>query len=188
MPFKIPLQSEVQAYIQEKKGWPEKFCKYYAERFWSFYQSNGWKVSGRAAMKDWKAAFNGQWQVLKFTEDITFLNSCIKEGQEKKVTGGQAPPQADMTKDTLTYIDEILAFYEKNWEKVEEVRLASCYDWLKDNKLMRITKEEGARAKENCNGDPMKGKAICVKILFDKLITHGTTFTKLYNQKPANVP
>ena len=27
-----------------------------AERFWNHYESNGWKVGGRSAMKDWKAA------------------------------------------------------------------------------------------------------------------------------------
>jgi hypothetical protein len=178
MAFKIPLQSEVQAYIKEKKGWPEKFCQYYADRFWNFYQSNGWKVSGKAAMKDWKAAFNGQWQVLKFTEDISFLNACLKENREQPKGPDAAPPK-DSVPDTLMYIDEILAFYEKNWEKVEEVRLASCYDWLKENKLMRISKEEGDRAKAGCDGDLMKGKAICVKILFDKMITRGMTFKQL---------
>lgn len=183
MPFKIPLQSEVQAYIKEKKGWPEKFCQHYAERFWNFYNSNGWKVSGRAPMKDWKSAFNAQWQVLKFTEDINFLNACLKEKQEIK--GPQTAPAKDTVPDTLMYIDEILAFYEKNWEKVEEVRLASCYDWLKEKKLMRISPEEGVRAKENCGGDVMKGKAICVKILFDKMITRGMTFKQLYNDVPA---
>jgi hypothetical protein len=182
MAFKIPLQSEVQAYIEEKKKeWPQRFCVYYAERFWNFYQSNGWKVSGKAAMKDWKAAFNSQWQVLKFTEDITFLNTCLKEQNEQR--RAQNPTvNPDETKSTLTYIDEILAFYEKNYEKVEEVRLASCYDWLKENKLMRLTEEEGKRAKDTCNGDTMKGKAICVKIMFDKMITRGLTFKQIYER------
>lgn len=180
MAFKIPLQSEVQAYIQEKKGWPEKFCKYYADRFWNFYQSNGWKVSGKAAMKDWKAAFNGQWQTLKFTEDINFLNTCLKERTEQRK--GPEPAQIGVT-DTIVYIDEVLAYYEKNWDKVEEVRLASCYDWLKENRLMRISKEEGLRAQETCEGNVMKGKAICVKILFDKMITRGITFKQLTNAR-----
>lgn len=180
MAFKVPLQSEVQSYIKEKKGWPDKFCAHYAERFWNFYNSNGWKVSGKAPMKDWKSAFNAQWQVLKFTEDINYLNACLKEKSEQK--GPQKTPGDELI-DTLTYIDEVLGFYEKNWDKVEEVRLASCYDWLKENRLMRITKEEGLRAQENCNGDTMKGKAICVKILFDKMITRGMTFKKL-----ASVP
>jgi hypothetical protein len=176
MAFKIPLQSEVQAYIQEKKNWPEKFCKYYAERFWSFYQSNGWKVSGKAAMKDWKAAFNGQWQTLKFKEDIDLLNTYLKS--EPVRTVGPGPEGND-----LMVIDELLAFYEKNYEKVEDARLAKCYDTLKPMGLIKLSSEEGARAKNGCNGDTTKGKAICVKIMFEKMITRGMTFQKLSSGK-----
>jgi len=179
MAFKVPLQSEVQAYIQEKKGWPEKFCKYYAERFWNFYQSNGWRVSGKAAMKDWKAAFNSQWQTLKFKEDIDFLNACLKSEQGQTRLAGQASAETGGSDKTVMYMDELLAYYEKNWDKVEEARLASCYDWLKEQRLMRITKEEGQMAQQACGGDIRKGKAICVKILFDKMITRGQTFKQL---------
>lgn len=181
MAFKIPLQSEVQAYIQDKKKeWPEKFCKYYAERFWSFYQSNGWKVSGKAAMKDWKAAFCSQWQVLKFKEDIDCLNACLKAVKPERRDPATAVPGPEQTDSTLVYIDEILGYYEKNFDKVEEVRLASCYDWLKENRLMRISKEDADMALKHCEGDIMKGKAICVKRLFDKMITWGITFKELY--------
>lgn len=184
MAFKIPLQSEVQAYIQEKKGWPEKFCKYYADRFWNFYQSNGWKVSGKAAMKDWKAAFNSQWQVLKFKEDTDCLSACLKAAQPVRKELAEPGPEA--IDSTLVYIDEILGFYEKNFDKVEDVRLASCYDWLKENRLMRISKEDGETARKACNGDTMKGKAICVKMLFDKMITWGITFKQLHGKQ--NIP
>ncbi len=174
MAFKIPLQSEVQAYIREKKGWPEKFCQFYAERFWSHYQSNGWKVSGKAAMKDWRAAFNSNWQTLKYKEDIDFLNACIRSEPVKTVGPGPVKETND-----LMGIDELLAYYEKNWEKVEDIRLARCYDTLKPMGLIRLSTEEGARAKNGCGGDTTKGKAICVKIMFDKMITRGMTFTKL---------
>src|SRR5882724_11869750 len=79
-PFKIPLQSEVEKYIKEKKGWADEFVRYYADRFYNFYMSNGWKVSGRAQMKDWKAAFNSQWQNLKFKEDTEMFNKLNKPG------------------------------------------------------------------------------------------------------------
>jgi hypothetical protein len=180
MAFKIPLQSEVQAYIQEKKGWPEKFCQYYANRFWDFYNSNGWKVGGRAPMKSWQSAFNAQWQVLKFKEDIDFLNACLKVEQVRTVGPG---PQA--IGNDLMGIDELLAYYEKNWEKVEDIRLARCYDTLKPMGLIRLSTEEGARAKNGCGGDTTKGKAICVKIMFEKMITRGMTFQKLANAKPG---
>jgi hypothetical protein len=178
MAFKVPLQSEVQAYIKEKKGWPDKFCQHYADKFWNYYNSNGWKVGNKAPMKDWKSAFNAQWQVLKFKDDIDFLNACLRSQQEVP-RGATAAPAPVQEQGTLMYIDEILAYYEKNWEQVEEVRLASCYDWLKENRLMRISREEGALAKQTCNGNEMKGKAICVKMLFDKMITRGMTFKQL---------
>lgn len=193
MPFKIPLQSEVQAYIQEKKGWPEKFCKYYAEKFWDHYQSNGWKVSGKAAMKDWQAAFRSQWQTLKFIEDINFLNACLKN-QEQKPSGQPAPPvtvgqaPGPTTDGNLMYMDEVMAYYGANHFEVEDIRLASCYDTLKDYKLMRLTKEESDLIKTTYGADIVKGKAGCVKILFDKLITRGITLKQLYERSRVNAP
>lgn len=34
----------------------EKFETQEAQKFYNYFQSNGWKVGGRAAMKDWRAA------------------------------------------------------------------------------------------------------------------------------------
>ncbi len=34
----------------------EKSTKHEAEKFYNYFQSNGWKVGGRAPMKDWRAA------------------------------------------------------------------------------------------------------------------------------------
>ncbi len=34
----------------------EKSTKHEAEKFYNYFQSNGWKVGGRAPMKDWQAA------------------------------------------------------------------------------------------------------------------------------------
>jgi hypothetical protein len=182
MAFKIPLQSEVQGYIKEKKNWPEKFCKFYAERFWNFYQSNGWKVSGKAAMKDWKAAFNGQWQTLKFKEDIDMLNACMRS--EKETVGTAPGPNTDRT---LAYMDEVMAYYQKNHFEVEDVRLASCYDTLKEYGLMRLSKEESQLVKTTYGSDVVKGKASCVRILFDKLTNQGINLTQL-NAKAKPVP
>lgn len=178
MAFKIPLQSEVQKYIQEKKGWPEKFCQYYAEKFWNYYNSNGWKVGNKAPMKDWQSAFCSQWQVIKWKEDIDFLNACMKTEPVRTAPGPEA------TGNELVGIDELLGYYEKNWEKVEDTRLARCYDTLKPMGLIRLSQEEGARATANCGGDKTKGKAICMKIMFDKMITRGITFKQLANGKP----
>jgi hypothetical protein len=42
---------EVQAFFEQ-----EKSTKLEAEKFFNYFQSNGWKVGGRAPMKDWNAA------------------------------------------------------------------------------------------------------------------------------------
>lgn len=45
-----PTQEEVEAYIHEK-GYTVD-----AATFWNYYEATGWKIGGKAAMKDWKAA------------------------------------------------------------------------------------------------------------------------------------
>lgn len=47
--FSIPTLDEVKAYVFERHSSVDP------ERFWSFYESNGWKV-GKNHMKSWKAA------------------------------------------------------------------------------------------------------------------------------------
>lgn len=163
--MKIPLQSEVSKYMKEKKEWPEKFCDYYAERFWNFYQSNGWKVSGRAAMKDWKAAFNSQWKVLKFKEDIDFLNSLTGK------TNGRPPGDP-----TSNFLNDTLKDYRANYDTIPDERYAAIYDYLKEKKVLKMTPEQRNDAIKYAGGDPMKGKKICIKMIFDSMITNGKNF------------
>ncbi|HVD99967.1 MAG TPA: hypothetical protein VNB90_17290 [Cytophagaceae bacterium] len=47
----IPILEEVLIFFKEKE-YPEAE----AEKFYNYYQSNGWKVGGKAPMKDWRAA------------------------------------------------------------------------------------------------------------------------------------
>lgn len=49
--FKTPKLNEVQQYFASQKFPPVE-----AEKFYNYYQSNGWLVGGRTKMKDWKAA------------------------------------------------------------------------------------------------------------------------------------
>ena len=58
--FVKPKIDEVKEYIKEK-GWSVD-----AERWYAYYESNGWKV-GRNAMKDWKAAIK-TWQYSQFNK------------------------------------------------------------------------------------------------------------------------
>ncbi|MEQ9217921.1 MAG: hypothetical protein RLO17_07765 [Cyclobacteriaceae bacterium] len=46
-----PLEAHVKIYFDEK-GYPPVE----AEKFYNYFQSNGWLVGGRSKMKDWKAA------------------------------------------------------------------------------------------------------------------------------------
>ncbi|MCU4177820.1 hypothetical protein [Carboxylicivirga sp. N1Y90] len=48
---KHPPLSHIQIYFQEK-GHPEAE----AQRFFNYYESNGWLIGGKSPMKDWKAA------------------------------------------------------------------------------------------------------------------------------------
>jgi hypothetical protein len=49
--FVPPNLEEVKCFFEE-----EKSSKLEAEKFFNYFQSNGWKVGGRAPMKDWRAA------------------------------------------------------------------------------------------------------------------------------------
>ncbi|MDL2214531.1 hypothetical protein LJB76_03115 [Clostridia bacterium OttesenSCG-928-O13] len=53
--FVKPTVEEVRAYAEEAS-----LAFVNAQEFWDQYEANGWKVGGRAAMKDWKAAVR-QW-------------------------------------------------------------------------------------------------------------------------------
>jgi len=46
-----PQLEEIQHFFEEIKS-----TKHEAEKFFNYFQSNGWKVGGRAPMKDWQAA------------------------------------------------------------------------------------------------------------------------------------
>jgi hypothetical protein len=52
-----PKRQETRPTLEEIKNYcREKNYKINAEQFFNYYESNGWKVGGRAPMKNWKAA------------------------------------------------------------------------------------------------------------------------------------
>ena len=56
-PAAEPKRQETRPTLEEIKSYcSEKGYKINAEQFFSYYESNGWKVGGRAPMKNWKAA------------------------------------------------------------------------------------------------------------------------------------
>lgn len=166
--FQVPPVEEVVLYIQEKKGWPEKFAKYYAEKFWCFYQSNGWKVSGRAAMKDWKAAFTSQWQRPKFKEDMEFLNQCLKDTKT-------LAPVKSITSST-DKLNELLNQYKQNFQSIPDEKLEKVYNYLKENKMIQLSADEKQFIKAAYSNNEQKGKAACVKTMFNNMINYGRTF------------
>lgn len=150
--FKIPLQTEVSKYIEEKTGWPRLFCDYYGDKFWNHYQASGWKLSSGNAIKDWKACFNSQWKRPKFKEDIEMLQSFGGKASPAKVVHMmqpnkeiQAAPITDIERlDTLLVkYAEIPTFYtiERLSAKWPDEALNHCYSIIKENRLWdpRIT-------------------------------------------------
>lgn len=60
--FVKPTLEEIKAYCQERRNGIS------AERFFDYYESNGWKVGGKGAMKDWKAAVRN-WEKNNYSSD-----------------------------------------------------------------------------------------------------------------------
>lgn len=63
-----PIQEHVRIYFDEK-GYPQ----IEGEKFFNYYQSNGWLVGGKSKMKDWKAAARN-WIL-----NLKRFNGCNKQ-------------------------------------------------------------------------------------------------------------
>lgn len=163
MRFQPPTIQEVSTYMQEKKGWPEKFCNYYAEKFFYHYEASGWKLSNGNAMKNWQAAFNSQWQFLKFREDIDFFNSCKQTYQPK-------------TNPDREYLNERLMEYKKNWDSISDESYVAWYDFMKGKKMLSFSKDEIETIRTHSEGDVDKGKALAVRVMFNRMITQEQRF------------
>ena len=185
--FTPPTTEEIKEYLTEKKKeWPPKFICYYAEKFWNYYESIGWLISGRAKMKNWKAAFCNQWQNLRFPEDIDMLTKINRSEELKKRTefvvrdAVYVPEPVKMDeKQTIEFMDDVLAEYLKHPTLIPTERLAACYDWLKEKKLIRITREEKDAAIKAGATDIIKGKAFIVEFVFTKMGNNMQTFKTL---------
>lgn len=163
--MKPPTQEEVLVFIQYKKpAWPASFTEWYAEKFWSHYQSNGWKLSSSLAMKDWHAAFTAQWQDLRYTEQRNKLQECINA--ETKSTNH----------DSISYVDGLLSQFKTgkyNWKD-----MAAPYKWLVKEGLITFTREEIDRLVMEAGNEKEYGRYLSVKLFFTKLINSGKTFSE----------
>lgn len=164
--FKIPLRTEVAKYIKEKMNWPDEFCSYYADKFWDHYNSQGWKLANGNAMKDWKSAFNTNWQKPRFEVDIKFLEQCKKKANPLQM---------------VDFLDKILIAYSRDLKPDRESAL-KIYDWLKENGLAKLSKEEIDWIKQKCGTDLTASKLWSVKFIFDKMIKSNLTFGQIWKQ------
>lgn len=169
--FVIPTINEVAQMMKNKcPKWPEKFILYYSERFHSHYESNGWKVGGRGAMKNFTAAFTSQWKRLRFKEDMDMLDSLT-------------PKPKPVDKDTLDYVNEILTEYRKDADAVEEIRTASCYEWCKEQGFfLRLTQDQRNECIDISKQDLTKARSVMVRYLFDYMVSNLLTFNYFFNE------
>ena len=63
--FVKPTLEEVKSYCIERKN------DVNPEKFFHYYESNGWKVGGKAPMKNWKSAICGTWEKKSTPKRVT---------------------------------------------------------------------------------------------------------------------
>lgn len=174
--FIIPTEEEViefiKEYVKDKKiNWPTPFCIYYGERFWNSYNSSGWRLSaGKGGpVKNWQSCFKNNWKTLKYQEDLNMLRNLM-------------PKQRLIDHDTLEYLDEVLGEFRTDKDSVTKERLASCYDWLKEFKLLRLNEEEKQRAIVSSIQNLIDGKALAVIYTFNFMVGNLITFNYYFNE------
>lgn len=161
----VPLQTTVAAYMAEKMGWPPDFCKHYAERFWNHYQAQGWKLSNGNAMKDWRAAFNSQWQRVKDDHDREILSQMqAKVATEKREM------------DPVTYLNQCLEAHSRGQYKPKTEEVLGIYDWLKANRRIQLTHDEVEYILREKGNRRDQCRMLAVRILFDRMLREGKRF------------
>lgn len=165
--MKIPLQSEIAKYMNEKMGWDIRFCNHYADRFWNHYNAQGWKLSNGNIMKDWQSCFNAQWKIPKDPNDLELLKRLNK-------------PQMN-NDNAIAFMDAVLMSY-KGGLKPERDTAFKIYDYLKARGWMKLPKKAIEDIINKIGNDRDAGKLWCVKYLFDIMIENNETFKSRYGQ------
>jgi hypothetical protein len=153
MNFKIPLQTEIAAFLGTKKPeWPEKFCLWYADKIWLFYDQKGWMV-GKNKMQNWKSAVS-----LHF---LTLSDSNQAELNKYKVI--KIRPEI-VSNSTIEGIELLYQQYVAHPTHIMEGILAGAYDTMKEQGLIKLTPEQ----KKICISlGPTKGRAQAVRYTFE---------------------
>lgn len=74
--FKKPTIDEIKTFCNEKN------IKINCEQFFNYYESNGWKIGGRATMKNWRAAVQN-W-VAREKKNGTLWNENSSDAETEK--------------------------------------------------------------------------------------------------------
>lgn len=173
--FKIPLQSEVQAYIKDKMGWPDSFVKHYSEKFWNHYQASGWKLSSGNLIKDWKACFNSQWKVPKFKEDIEMLYG------KHVITDTSVKPAPPKPSGKVEELDQFLQSYVDRPTQIPFEAFGKWYDFMKAEKLLKaMTLKDIENLKAIYKNDFQKCRCACVQITLDGYVKGGITVATIF--------
>jgi hypothetical protein len=169
--FVIPTVEEIVEYIREKKpNWPKAFVDWYSNKFFNSYESSGWRLSaGKGGLvKNWRACFCNNWQTLKYKEDFDMLIALT-------------PKPKSIDEDTLNYLNDALEEYRKD-PTMDKIRLAACYDWLKEHRLIKLSFVQRQEAIEESRKDLMLGKALAVTFVFDHMVNNLLTFNYFFNE------
>jgi hypothetical protein len=192
--FNKPTEEEVFQFINGfMVAWPERFARHMAQKFHNFYTANGWKISGRAAMKDFEACFKAQWKDLKYREDKLLLEQCLMEpmhrmrmAREQKEKDGLF---ADATVGSAKPVTFYLEFYETLRQKFLSgllttpwKELAPHYDRLKAIGIMRLPKHQTDQILVDMGNNRDIGKGMAVMRLFLNLQEKQLTVSLYYDQ------
>lgn len=194
--FNKPTEEEVFQFINRyMQEWPERFCRHMAAKFVNFYTSNGWKVSGRAAMKDFEACFKAQWKELKYREDKELLQTCLMEPihrmrqaeKRRQADGIFAEQYGTATVGSDKPLIYWLEFYEKimaSWSagQLTWKQLWPHYDRLKALGVMKIPKAQIDAIFVEMGNNRDMGKGLSIIRLFQNLTEKGLTLTQFHSK------
>jgi hypothetical protein len=161
--MKIPLQSEIAAFMESKKGWPKEFCQWYADKFWNHYQSQGWVLSNGNKMKDWKACFYNNWQDLR--PDV------IKKLNESKNVDVSKLSKMEM----VDFLDVTLSMYAKGF-RPDRASAEKMYQWLRGMNMMNLPPDAVQRARIAAGNRLDHVWMFELKEYLDLMVRHNYTF------------
>lgn len=182
--FERPTVEQVKAFMIEKMGdWPEEFAQFYAEKFWNSYEKSGWRLSaGRGGlMKSWTAAFSSNWKHLEYESDRKKLQAmqARENARKARLIHRESLLPATASEIGTDLVDGLMKDYLAHPTQVVASRLAGCYDWIKANLRVKLSKEQTEIVIGIAANDKEKAKATVVQWVFEMMAGKGQTFKQL---------